>query len=424
MAGPNDTVQNEDTLEGAGADTLQGGDDINWDEISDEQLLAMEAPQVSGVKSADKEEKSGDDTLEGGAKDENDDPPAGAAKAQGKGGEEGEDEGGKGGEKPAAKAEDTVKGGQDTQAGAEGADKDDKKPESKDPKAADDKDTPAPQSESDKAKAFDRLMAPFQANGRQVQARSVEDAISLMQMGANYNKKMAALKPNLRIVKLLEKNELLDEGKLSFLIDLSRKDAAAITKLVKESGLNPMDLDLDKAGDYKPGPHAVDEREMALDETLEAIESTPSYQRTLGIVKDWDQASKKLVADYPQLLQILNDNVQRGVYDLVTAEVERERMFGRLAGLSDLEAYRQIGDAMDKRGAFTNLGRPQEEQPGSKVVVPPKPKKDDDGKRDEKRRALAPTKPAAPSSGKTLEGINPLELSDEEFSKLSLNRFK
>ena len=51
---------------------------------------------------------------------------------------------------------------------------------------------------------YEKLLKPFKANGRDIQVGSVDDAIALMQMGANYNKKMAALKPNMKLLKMLE----------------------------------------------------------------------------------------------------------------------------------------------------------------------------------------------------------------------------
>ena len=38
-----------------------------------------------------------------------------------------------------------------------------------------------------------KLFAPFKANGRELKIESVEEAVALMQMGANYSKKMAGL---------------------------------------------------------------------------------------------------------------------------------------------------------------------------------------------------------------------------------------
>lgn len=271
---------------------------------------------------------------------------------------------------------------------------------------------------------YKRLLAPFKANGREIQVKSVDDAVALMQMGANYNKRMAALKPNLKMLKLLENNGLLSEEKISYLIDLEKKNPAAINKLVKDSGLDPMDLDAEKAGEYKPKIHSVDDREIDLDTVLDEIQETPTYTQTLEIVsKKWDGASKQTIASTPQLLKVINDHVANGIYGLINQEVERERMFGRLNGLSDIEAYRKVGDAINARGGFNHLvsnqGKPNQEP----VVVQPKPKAPADDKLNEKRRAASSTKPANVSTAAASD-FNPLALSDEEFSRLAEIRFR
>ena len=132
--------------------------------------------------------------------------------------------------------------------------------------------------------AYKKLTAPFKANGREIQVTSVEDAVSLMQMGANYNKKMAALKPNLKLMKLLENNGLLNEEKLSYLIDLEKKNPEAISKLVKDSGVDPLDISAEKAGGYKPGNHAVNDTEVELDQVLDEIKDSSKYVETLDVV--------------------------------------------------------------------------------------------------------------------------------------------
>ena len=270
--------------------------------------------------------------------------------------------------------------------------------------------------------AYKQLTAPFKANGREIQVTSIEDAVSLMQMGANYNKKMAALKPNLRLMKLLENNGLLSEEKLSFLIDLEKKNPEAISKLIKDSGVDPLDLDTTKAGDYRPSRHTVDDRELELDAVLDEIQGTPSYSRTLDVISNqWDGPSKNIIANTPQVLKIINSHVQSGIFDVIVKEVEREKMFGRLSGLSDIEAYRQVGDAIQSRGGFDHLVTQGQRTQSNPVVVPPKPKMGDEGKRREKRLAASPSQPAAPS--KTGEEFNPLAMSDDEFSKTVNQRF-
>lgn len=267
---------------------------------------------------------------------------------------------------------------------------------------------------------YDRLLTPFKANGRDIAVDSIDDAIALMQMGANYNKKMAALKPNLKLMKLLENSGLLNEEKLSFLIDLEKKSPEAISKLVKDSGLDPLDLDADKASGYKPQTYTVDDREMELDMVLDEMQSSPTYNRTLDIVSNkWDGPSKQVIAGSPQLLKVINDHVQSGVYDIILKEVDKERVFGRLNGLSDIEAYRQVGDAIEARGGFKQVAQGSSQKPvpstPQPVVVVPKPKVEDDKLKD-KRRAAGSTKSVV--GNPVSQDYNPLSLSDEAFGSL------
>ena len=274
---------------------------------------------------------------------------------------------------------------------------------------------------------YEKLLKPFKANGRDIQVGSVDDAIALMQMGANYNKKMAALKPNMKLMKMLENHDLLSEEKLNYLIDLSRKDAGAINKLIKESGIDPLTLDTEKADGYTPKSYKVDEREIELDMVLEQIQHSRAYPRTLEVVsKQWDPASRQVVANSPQLLKIINDHVDRGIYDVISAEVERERIFGRLNGMSDIEAYRQVGDLIQARGGFDHLVQKRTDQgqqaPARPVIVQPKPKLADDNKLREMRKAASTSKPASASAAPASD-FNPLALSDEDFSKLVQPKF-
>ena len=269
---------------------------------------------------------------------------------------------------------------------------------------------------------YNRIMAPFKANGKDIEVKSVDDAITLMQMGANYNKKMAALKPNMKVLKLLERNDLLDENRLSFLIDLDKKNPDAINKLLKDSGVDPLELDLENAKEYVPQTRQVDDREIALDMVLNEISDTPSYARTLGFVsQDWDEQSKQTIADHPQLLKVINDHVDRGIYDLINSEVERARMLGKMNGVSYIEAYRQIGDAIQARGGFNHLGNSQMQVNQPTKVVAPKSKVDEAALKD-KKRAATPT--TGGLTNKTTEDFNPLSMSDAEFEKYAQSKFQ
>ena len=380
--------------------------------MSDEEIMNMTGPVSTTTTVEEEEEDAGTDD-QTGAQDNQDDQNTDNADSKSEDDEQKDDEAKGDDDEPAAKPgeEESAEGDDPTKA-------QDKTPEQKDSEKVDEKKT-TEESTIDFKAEYERLLAPFKANGRDIKVNSVDEAVTLMQMGANYNKKMAALKPNLKLMKLLERADLLSEEKISFLIDLNRKDAAAINKLVKDSGIDPMDLSAEKASAYKQSTYTVDDREIELDTVLDDIQGTPSYNRTLEIVSTkWDAASKGVIAGNPQLLRVINDHVSSGIYDRITKEIDNERMFGRLVGVSDIEAYRQVGDALHARGEFNSLtqgsSQTQTKPAAEKVVVQPKPKQVDDDKLKDKKRAASSTKSVVADSN---SDFNPLAMSDEEFAK-------
>lgn len=273
--------------------------------------------------------------------------------------------------------------------------------------------------EIDYKAAYENMLSPLKANGKTMNIDSIDDMRKLAQMGANYNKKMAAMKPSMKILKMLEKNDLLEEGKLNFLIDLHKQDPDAIKKLLRDSKIDTDTLSMDDEIKYKPTQHGVGDNEVELDAAIEAIKDTPSYSRTLKVVgSDWDDKSKQIVADNPDLIRVINDQITSGIFDKISNEVEKERVFGRLGDISDIEAYRQIGEAMEKKGEFKQdeKGDPADEDSPEKKEAATK-KKADDEKRRAKRQALKDNKKLPEKKSKRDKDFNPLSLSDEDYLK-------
>lgn len=216
--------------------------------------------------------------------------------------------------------------------------------------------TDEPTSSVDYKAEYSKLLAPFKAAKREIKIDKPEDARRLMQMGVDYARKMEQMKPYRRVLKTLEKAELIDMDKINFLIDLNNKDPAAIRKFLKDSDIDPVDLELeDSDDDYKPTDHIVSDNEIILDDILDEIRGTPSFEKTIQVItKEWDSASQQSLVDNPGVLQHLNKHVELGIYDKIADKVATERTFGKLLGLSDLEAYKAVGDAMYDNGEFNN----------------------------------------------------------------------
>lgn len=264
---------------------------------------------------------------------------------------------------------------------------------------------------------YNRLLAPFKANGRQMQVTGVDDALTLMQMGANYNKKMAGLKPNLRLLKMLEKNDLLDESRINNLIDLSKQNPAAIQDLLQKSGIDPIDLDVDAESEYVPETYTVDDKEVDLDGVLEDIQDTPTFNKTIDIISNkWDGPSKQVLLENPSLIKVINEHVESGIYSSIHEIVENERALGRLTEMSDIQAYKHVGDVIQANGGFAQSA-PQGQQPAPQpqANAQPAPAKAKNNPKLKSRKRAAGSPKGSP--GGQPQEFNPLSMSDEEFEK-------
>lgn len=264
---------------------------------------------------------------------------------------------------------------------------------------------------------YEKLMQPLTANGKKIDLRDPSELVKLAQQGANYTQKMQQLAPHRKALLMLQNNGI-DESQLDYLISLSKKDPVAIQKLVKESGLNPLDIDVEVEPAFKGGSHVVTDEAAHFQEMLDNMVSTPEGVATLQVINTtWDQASKDALYTDPGIASTILEQKSNGVYDVITAEVERYRMLGEIpAGTSFLQAYKQVGDHLVKTGGFASLvekNEPVKQTPAAPVatrVVAPKPVVSND----EKAKAATASR-AAPRQAKVIQ--NPLEMSDEDFLK-------
>lgn len=269
------------------------------------------------------------------------------------------------------------------------------------------------ESEIDYAAEYKRLIGtPIKANGKDITIDSIDDAIKLIQMGANYYKKVEQLKPAQKIISMLEKAQLLDESKLSFAIDLLNKDPAAIQSLVGDMDISDV-LD-EKHNGYTPKDHTVSDVQLNLDNAINDVASTPTGHITLKVLgEQWDQASRQIVVSNPSIIGLINQHVADGTFDTVTREVEKRRMLGQIPqGLNDIEAYKFVGDQLYANGNATTARKGQQHvatNANAKPIV--KPSKETVVNK--KRAASNPARNSSQSVSQNMDDV--FAMSDEEF---------
>lgn len=258
---------------------------------------------------------------------------------------------------------------------------------------------------------FKTITKPFKANGKDFQVLDPNDAISLMQKGTDYVKKMTEIKPLRRIGKLLEENKL-SEDDLAYLIDLKNKKPEAIAKLLKDSEVDLYGFDVEQGNDYAPVAPAVNEVDDALQSTLDDLQAnSATFNQTIAVVgQQWDVSSRETVAQHPQLLRVLDAQVANGTFAKIDSVMQYERALGRLDGMTDIQAYAEIERRLQ-------AAQPQPQPVQAPIVIPavsaPQANAQQQKLAEQRRQAAPPRQTKVESKPTT----NLPAMSDEEFLK-------
>lgn len=292
-------------------------------------------------------------------------------------------------------------------------------PKEEEPSGSNEEEQPAeePQQQQqqpvDYEKFYNAMMGPIKANGKTLQVRTPDEAVRLMQMGANYTQKMQSLAPYRKKMQMLNNAGLFEEDKINFLIDLSQGKPEAVSQFLKDHKIDPLDLDMsEEAPKYVPGNHSVSDAEMNFQAVVDDLKSTPEGLETLKFAQTWDQASLDAAWKSPDVLPVINEQRQNGVFKLITDEIEHQKAVGALPpNVPFLDAYQAVGNmllqqkyqAQREQQVIQNLprGTLKKEQNNSARV-----------------RAAGPS---GRSKKSTTNFVDPFSLSDEEFEKTFKN---
>ena len=274
-------------------------------------------------------------------------------------------------------------------------DKEPTKPEDEDVKET-------PSKDIDYEAVYKDIFKPFKANGKDITPRTVEDVVQLMQMGANYTKKMQLMAPLKKAAESLSRADIKEDD-LNFLIDVHKGDKEAIKKLLTKHNVDPMELDLDSTN-YVPKNNIVSDEDVEYSNILDDIrDSLPKIQEIM--TSTWDTKSKEALLKDPNLMRALHEEIAMGRFDNVQAQLEIEKTFGRYKGKSDVEAYIDLVTKLAVKEQSNN-------QPAPKADAPTKPIPD--------KTKAAPIRTKATNQGSTLTAKDIFSMSEEQFAKLSI----
>jgi hypothetical protein len=252
----------------------------------------------------------------------------------------------------------------------------------------------------EKAKAESGLR-PVRANGVDIPVKSLDEVYQMASMGADYKRKMADIAPFRRSISAMKENGLT-ESDINTLIDMKKGSKEALQSFVKGLGVDPLDIDTEAVSKYVPNEHGVDESTSAIQEIVAEISKDAEYEMTQKVVDtQWDSESRKVLAENPQMIRGLHNEIKKGVYAKVAPEALRMEILdnGKKSKLDYYLAaeklYYEAEIAKDSKNMEVKSEKRQQ-------VV-------------QKKKAAAPTQSRATSS-KTTE-TDFVNMSDEDYEK-------
>lgn len=233
--------------------------------------------------------------------------------------------------------------------------------------------TPAP--EFDYKAAYESIVGrTYKVKGKEIQVKTPEEAAQLIQMGAGFHQNSVKLAQHRKIIETLKEHELLDESKINELIDISKNNPEAIRALVQRAGLEPHQLiPQGDAQPYTPGQHVLPDAQLRFRTSVESINEQGGEEFLTHVAQDWDVASRAEIVRDPDALELMFVHKQGGLYDKISSEVERRKVFDpSMANLPFIHAYLAVGNDMHEKGLLvTQQDNPAPVPAPAPVVTPP-----------------------------------------------------
>lgn len=260
------------------------------------------------------------------------------------------------------------------------------------------------------------VMKPFKANGKTIELRSPEEAVQLMQMGANYTRKMQEISKHRKTIATLQENGINTDEELAFILDIKNKNPEALRKFFKDNDIDPFDVDTSTEVNYKPKVKMVSEEVLETRAILDELNSDPEGNKTLKLIADtWDDESTRFMWNNPSAFEIIHEQRVSGVYDQIMNEIHRQTTLGMLKSTgSILEKYNIVGNQLFGAGEPNNdtTRKPIDTRVASRSSTPSSNKK--------AKAARSPGATGKRSSSLVLEDL--MELDDDKFLEAMKNR--
>ncbi len=241
----------------------------------------------------------------------------------------------------------------------------------------------------------------YKANGRDYEFTPDEVMEKFGQVFAqaqNYTQKMQTIKPWRKTIDAIEQADLSAED-INLAIDVLKGDKEAIASLLKRTGTDALELDVDNVN-YQPKDYGRNETEIAIKDVVDEIKNDAEYNTTYNVLeKQWDATSRNAFAENPEMIRQLHIDVKSGMYDIISPIAAKRKVFDGGQG-SDLDYYKEAAkEYFDQQNQEAERAQVAEERTSQRAeidrVKTATKKRSSTKASSAKRKAAAPTNKAA-----------------------------
>jgi hypothetical protein len=213
--------------------------------------------------------------------------------------------------------------------------------------------------------AFMNTKSIVKANGREFEFTNQEklDAFDkLYPQAMDYTKKTQALKPWRKTIDALETANIKHED-INLMIDVLKGDKDAIAQVLKRTGIDTLDLDLEESV-YQPKDYGRDDAALDLKEVVDRIGADKEYEYTHKVLSnEWDETSFAKMTANPDLIYKLHSDVKNGLYDKIQPMAYKAKVLaGPHSKMSDLDFYIEAANQYNLEQIRINNKAKEEEQ--------------------------------------------------------------
>lgn len=182
----------------------------------------------------------------------------------------------------------------------------------------------------------------IKANGVELDLTK-DELIALAPKAMDYTKKLQEIAPWRKRISAMKDNGISDDD-INMLIELKQGKKEALTALMKDLKVDPLELDVDTDVEYKPGNYGRSDRQLAVLDVVEKIQSDKEFAITQDVVdRQWDSKSRELLSESPHLIEMLHSEIKDGSYAAISAEALKLKVLDGNR-YSDLEYYAAAAD--------------------------------------------------------------------------------